>query len=787
MVGRLLKLAEDNLSAQKTHKGSVGSTDETIDKLWNILVVDGDQVVHDVTNLILSKYQFEHKPVCVTHAYSAREAQTLIEKQNDFAVIILDVMIETEHAGLDLVNYIRKVIKNQLVRIILSTRQVGQAPQFSMIVDYDINDYKEKSELTFEKLHACVTAALRSYRDLQTIYQLAVSKEELQEEMVKRNEELQKINERLEGEVKGRKCLERQLSSMNDKLESIVDNAGVLISLKNIDGTYDLVNLVFKRELGLIASDILGKTDEDVFPKKIAALIKKSDSEVLATRKIIQYEEIIPLPIGERIFLSVKFPLFDDEGEPYRICCIRTDVTDKLRAQNEVLHLAQYDTLTDLPNRTLFIDRLAQAIARVRWRQRHIAVFFLDLDRFKVINDTLGHDTGDKLLVKVAERLSLTVREGDSVCRLGGDEFAVLLTDVAHDTDIIRVADKIRLSVSKPYLINNREISITPSIGISRCPLDGQNVQVLLKKADIAMYDAKKAGKNSYRFYLQEDDSRANEQLSLEFDIRKMLSQGQDQLFLLYQPKVNFLNGDFTSVEALIRWRHPQKGVIFPADFISIMEDTGLILEVGEWVLKRACQFAVRCEQKGRPTRVAVNLSSKQFKQQDLTQKLARILKETNCRPQWLELEMTEASLVDDIEYTKNILEEISRMGIRLAIDDFGTGYSSMSYLKSLPFNTLKIDRSFIVDAPKLKQDRAIVTTIAQLAYNLNMAIVAEGVETEEQYEVLKSIMASNYNNQIQGYIFSKPVLEEELEVVTKNIGKTWKMINEKISNKNKC
>ena len=484
---------------------------------------------------------------------------------------------------------------------------------------------------------------------------------------------------------------------------------------------------------------------------------------------------MLPSIDGEHFYLTVKFPLYNEDNVINRVCSINTDITERLRAQNEILHLAHYDALTDLPNRSLFIDRVSQAISRNERCNTSISVMFLDLERFKTINDSLGHNVGDKLLIEVALRLKSIVRAADSVCRLGGDEFANLLTDLHSKQDIIRVADKIMGLLSERYTIENRELVVTPSMGISRCPIDGENVQELLKKADVAMYKAKKSGKNAYRFYSREDDSKANLQLSLEVDMRKMLGNGKNQLILNYQPKVSFSSGEFTSVEALVRWPHPERGLISPCDFIPLMEETGLIIDVGEWVINEACSFAVRFAKSRFPLRVAVNLSSIQLKQKNLIEKLQSILYETQCPPELLELEVTESSLVGDFKETRLVLESIAAMGIRLAIDDFGTGYSSMNYLKRLPFNTLKIDRSFIIDAPTKEQDRAIVTTIAQLAHNLNMTIVAEGVETEEQYQLVKSVAPVDVENEIQGFLFSKPVPEGELFDRQDSIRKIWK------------
>lgn len=762
MTGKLVRFAKEIEKKSEEEKKQLLEFNNP----WSILVVDDDQAIHDITDLILSTFHFENRPLELTFAYSAQEARELLDKPNDFSVLILDVVMETEHAGLDLVSYIRDIINNKSLRIILRTGQPGNAPELNVIIDYDINDYRTKTELTAEKMCSCITSALRSYRDINTIKELASARE--------------KLNTELKCEIEERFAVEKLLASTNDKLSSIINNSTALISMKDLEGRYDLVNETFINNVKINSNSIIGSTDHDLFTDDVADLICINDSKVLTTGEAIQCEELIPNTDGDHSYLSVKFPLYNSEGDLYRICTISTDITERLEAENEILHLAQYDSLTDIPNRSLFIDRLTQAISRSEWHKHHLAVMFIDLDRFKLINDTLGHDIGDQLLVQVSDRLTSLVRKGDSICRLGGDEFSVLLTELASESDIVRMAEKIIKSLSKSYIINNKELIVTASIGISRCPLDGEDVQVLLKKADVAMYKAKQLGRNGYCFYLKSDDSKANDLLSLEVDMRKMLEQKESQLFLLYQPKVNVYTGEFSNVEALVRWEHPKIGVISPAEFIPLLEETGLIIEVGEWVLRESCLFATRMVAKGREIKVAVNLSPRQLQHKEIISTIKNILKETACDPQWIELEVTEDSLMDDIDNTKFILEEISAMGISLAIDDFGTGYSSMNYLKVLPFNTMKIDRSFISDAPSVKQDLAIVTTIAQLANNLGMNVVAEGIETVEQYTMVKSILEKSDSPLIQGFLFSKPVREEALlELAPQSIQNIWSLIEE--------
>lgn len=761
---------EDETEEQLTETGD--------DDAWSILVVDDEQAIHDVTRIVCRDMKVLDKPLKLIHAYSASEAAKLLQVENQFAVILLDVVMEHDHAGLELVNHIRSELNNHMIRIVLRTGQPGQAPELRVLSDYDINDYREKSELTAPKFKACITTAIRSFKDLQTIKELADHKAQLEEQALRQNLELQSVNKQLQREVKERRKAEARLDLRNRKLSSIINNSSAIISLKDINGAYDLVNGAFLQELNLNCEFEPGKTDSDLFGKETAQALEYNDRLVLQTKQPIQCEEVLPTNEGDHFYLCVKFPLFDSSNELYRICTISTDITERVEAQSQLLHDSQYNTLTDLPNRALFTDRLSQAVSRTPWNKHSIAVVFIYLDRFKMINDTLGHDFGDRLLKEVLKRLKASVREGDTISRLGGDEFALILSEIATDNDITRVVDKIATTLSEPYLINGKELHVTPSIGISRCPVDGNEVQVLLKKADVAMYKAKKAGHNAVRFYSAEDDARAIEQLNMEIELRRMVEEKDRHLKLVYQPKVNIKDGGINGAEALLRWVHPEKGFISPAEFIPLLEEMGLIENVGDWVLQEACKFAHKCNTTGNPLKISINLSTRQFVKKDLINQLKYILQETECLPQWIELEVTEGALIDDIDLSREILREISDMGVTLAIDDFGTGYSSMNYLKQLPFNTLKIDRCFIVDAPQAFQDKAIVTTIAQLAQNLKMSVVAEGVETEEQYQLLKQVIDPEEHSQIQGFIFSKPVNEDEIVNLQSYVSNKWSDVN---------
>ncbi|HEX6734598.1 MAG TPA: EAL domain-containing protein, partial [Azonexus sp.] len=433
-------------------------------------------------------------------------------------------------------------------------------------------------------------------------------------------------------------------------------------------------------------------------------------------------------------------------------------VIDATRAERHVHQLAYNDTLTGLPNRLLFIERLTRAIERCHGRNGMLAVLFLDLDRFKFINDTLGHEAGDQLLMTMAQRLKGCVRTDDCVARLGGDEFTVLLDDLPHPGVAASVAQNICRTVSAPLVVGGQEVVMTASIGISLYPEDGLDVSSMLRHADTAMYRAKQDG-GDFCFYEAAMESALSDRLKLENDLRRALER--DEITVFYQPVVDTLSGRMAGVEALVRWLHPEQGLISPADFIPVAEETGLILPLGERVLRSACVQARAWLDAGvDDLHVAVNLSARQLEQPDLRDVVQRALSDSGLPPAALVLEITESVLMARAAESIDLLRDLRGLGIHLSIDDFGTGYSSLSYLKHLPANTLKIDRSFIQDIPGDEDAVAIVTGILALAHSLRMKVVAEGVETPAQQEILAHLKCE----QLQGYLFSRPLPAEVIE-----------------------
>jgi diguanylate cyclase (GGDEF)-like protein len=463
----------------------------------------------------------------------------------------------------------------------------------------------------------------------------------------------------------------------------------------------------------------------------------------------------------------------DASGRPALMAGTLQDITERKQAEARIRTLAYFDPLTELPNRQLFHEHLQAALHGARRRQTKVAVLLFDLDRFVHVNEAFGHTIGDQLLRRVAERLRLGVRNtdtlsrpepqataGPSLARFGGDEFIVALTDVAAEADVARVAQRLIESMGEPFVLGDREITVTGSLGISLCPDDGQDAETLLKHANSALYHAKNAGRNNYQFYTESMNAKAWSRLSLENALRRALDREEFELH--YQPQVDSASGAILGAEALIRWQHPDLGMVPPTDFIPLAEESGLIVPIGAWVLETACAELRRWMTAGSPVRVAVNLSARQFRQQDLVSLVQATIAASGVDAALLELEITESVLMHDARQAVRLLESLRALGVKLAVDDFGTGYSSLSYLKRFPIDALKIDRSFIRDVPRDADDAAIATAIAAMARSLELEVVAEGVETAEQLAFLHARAC----RVVQGYLFSRPVPADALRAL---------------------
>ena len=438
------------------------------------------------------------------------------------------------------------------------------------------------------------------------------------------------------------------------------------------------------------------------------------------------------------------------------------DITDLKEAQERIQVLAYYDSLTGLPNRTLLMDRLRKGVSSAKRHKEKLALLFLDLDRFKTINDSLGHSCGDELLLEMGRRLQATVRDQDTVARLGGDEFLVVLGAVEDDSDAAIAAERIARETNREFYIQGQALSVTCSIGVSMFPDHGEDVETLIKSADAAMYSAKEAGGNTFRFFTAEMTERAVDRLMLESSLRVALDR--NEFFLVYQPQVDLETGEIICWEALLRWQHPQLGLVSPDRFIRIAESSGMMIPIGEWVLRTACMEATKWGVKG--PAVAVNVSAVQFRQEEFSEVVLRALRETGLAPERLELEMTESMLMSSEDVTFRMLDELRSLGVRVAIDDFGTGYSSLSYLRQFRVNKLKIDRGFIQNVAANGDDEAITAAIIQMAKCLSLRVTAEGVEHEDQLNLLRECGC----DEVQGFLYSRPVRADEIGEISSRI-----------------
>jgi diguanylate cyclase (GGDEF)-like protein/PAS domain S-box-containing protein len=460
------------------------------------------------------------------------------------------------------------------------------------------------------------------------------------------------------------------------------------------------------------------------------------------------------------VYISVSGePIFDADGAFKGYRGVGRDVTHQRLAEQQVLKLARYDGLTGLPNRNMFIDELERTLARARRHGERFALFFIDLDRFKNINDSLGHGAGDQLLKVMATRLRELLRESDLVARLGGDEFVVLLDGAVEAAALGQVARKALAAIGEPVAIDARSYQVTGSIGISLYPDDGDDAATLLKNADAAMYLAKDRGKNNYQFYTAQLAAQSAQQFALEADLRAGLPR--DELQLHYQPKVRLGDGRLVGMEALLRWMHPQRGLLAPGAFVTLAEDSGLILPIGQWVLRAACRQVRAWRDVGLPVpRIAINLSARQFADDTLVDEVRDALAAQGLEPAALEVEITESVLMADPQAANRTLQGLHALGVHIAIDDFGTGYSSLAYLKRFPAQTVKIDRSFVKGLPLDHDDAAITQAVIAMAHSLGLDVVAEGVETQAQLDFLRQLGC----DQAQGYLIGRPMPADQLQ-----------------------
>jgi diguanylate cyclase (GGDEF)-like protein/PAS domain S-box-containing protein len=549
-----------------------------------------------------------------------------------------------------------------------------------------------------------------------------------------------------------------ELKASYQQLEAIIQTSPLAIYTRDMNDIVTTWNPAAERMFGWTEAEAVGLPVQTLPP----GTLEEAESLSSRVRKgsIFNQVELVRLRRdGSPINISLSIaPVIDAAGQIFGYLTIAADITDRKAAEKQIEFLAYHDVLTGLPNRLLLQDRFEQARAYAARAGTKVALLFLDLDHFKSINDTLGHDAGDALLKEIATRLDECVRDTDTISRQGGDEFLILLPDLAHIDDTAPVLTKVMERLQQPVDAAGNEISTSVSMGVAIFPEDGASFETLLKKADMAMYQAKDAGRNTYRFFDEAMNVEAVEHQFIRNSLRRALER--DEFVLHYQPKIDLASGAVTGVEALIRWNHPELGMVAPARFIPVAEESSLIVPIGEWVLHEACRQAMAWKRAGLPElSIAVNLSTVQFKRGDLERSVIHALEETGFNPALLELELTESILIQNVESVLACVKRLKLLGVKLSIDDFGTGYSSLSYLKRFDIDKLKIDQSFVRDLATDPDDAAIVRAIIQMARSLNLRTIAEGVETAEMLHQLRIFQC----DEAQGYHFARPMPAEEL------------------------
>ena len=553
-------------------------------------------------------------------------------------------------------------------------------------------------------------------------------------------------------DITDRKVAENALRDSEARYRLMAENSTDMISRTTHDGRLLYASDAVRTLLGYEPSEMVGRSVYTFIAPDDHYVIRRSSAALVEGPQTFSYR--IVRKDGSTVwFETTSRALIDGEsGEVTEIISVSRDVSERRRAEEQIEYQAYHDALTQLPNRLLFRDRLTMALAHAKRQQSALAVMFLDLDRFKFVNDTLGHSLGDELLRAIAARLESVLREGDTIARMGGDEFTILLGDLQQAEDAANVAQKLLDVIAEPVRVEGHELYVTTSIGIALYPNDGDSAETLLKSADSAMYRAKESGRSGYQLCTPAMNARAAERLSIETALRRAVER--DELVLHYQPLVSLGSGDVAGYEALLRWNRPGHGLVPPGTFIGIAEETRMIVPIGEWVLRQACRQLQEWQKGGRPDlRISVNLSPRQFQQNDLCETVVRALEESGIAPRHLELEITESTAMRNSERTIAALASLRELGVRIALDDFGTGHSSLSYLRRFPIDRVKIDREFVQAVEGSRSNRAIVSSIVAMAHGLDLAVTAEGVETEAQVAFLREEGCE----EVQGFLFGRP------------------------------
>ena len=553
---------------------------------------------------------------------------------------------------------------------------------------------------------------------------------------------------------------DRRFRLERDLLQAFLEHIPEHVYFKDRNSRFMRINLAMAAYFGLEdPKDAIEKTDADMFSTEHAGQAFKDEQEIILSGKpIVGIEEKETWPDGrESWVLTTKVPLKDRHGRIIGTMGISHNITERKQAEARIHHMALHDALTGLPNRTLMAEMLTQAIAQARRNNKRVALLMVDLDHFKIVNDTHGHYTGDRLLEEVAIRLKSCLRESDIIARLGGDEFLIGFPDVEDERGIEQVAHKVLTALSEPYLVEGHRLQIAASGGICQYPIDGESAESLLQIADSALYESKKRRRGTFSFFTPELTQATLRRQKIERDLREACTRGEFALH--YQPLITIDTKHIVAVEALLRWHHSELGAVSPSEFVPLLEDLELMSEVGTWVMRTACKQSVAWQNEGLPPiRIAVNVSAQQFYRADIVSAVKTVLHETGMNPRLLELELTESLTLDDSESSIRIMHELKQLGVGLSLDDFGTGWSSLSYLRRFPLDRIKIDRSFLRDIESQPSAEAVVRSILNLGRNLGLSCVAEGVETNEQLAYLNNQKCA----EMQGFLFSKALPPSE-------------------------
>ena len=563
-------------------------------------------------------------------------------------------------------------------------------------------------------------------------------------------------------DITDRKRAELALREGEDMLRATFEQAAVGMTIMSLDLRFLRANAKFCEMLGYTLEELLQMQLADTNPPDTleeAIEFRRRLVEGAARGGELREKRLLRKD-GSVLWVALATSLVrGGDGEPRCFVSVIEDITERKQSQTRLQQLAHYDVVTGLPNRALVYERLAQGLAQSARRKWPLGLIFIDVDHFKKVNDTFGHAAGDKLLQQVAARLAQAVRAGDVVGRLGGDEFVVLLMDLAAANDAGVVALKILGAFREPFELGGGEIYATASVGVALYPDDSQDLDTLVRNADAAMYEAKKAGRDCYRYYKPEMNARAAHMLTLESELRRAFER--DEFELHFQPKVGIASGEITGVEALLRWRHPERGLLAPAEFMPVLEETGLVVRAGAWVLDCVCRELQRWRSRGvRQVPVAVNISARQFRAANLAAEIGAVLDRHGVDPKLLEIEITETSLMSGASQVVATLADLKSLGVRIAIDDFGTEYSSLSYLRRFPIDIVKIDRSFVSEIPDNRDDAAITRAIISMVHSLGLSVVAEGVETRAQLGFLAVLNC----DEVQGFLFARPMPGTDIE-----------------------